>query len=146
MSSKKTVEAMYSALLPYTQECNSRLLGVGPSGGAGKSLALFLDKPDSSILLSTNQILPYLHEFEQYIETIVFQKIPFDPPDEPVLSARAAQFDNGFQEYSLPRAIMRFREILNALGKGSIKTKSKKVCHLLDSRLLNRGYGNLFIS
>ncbi|MEK9132426.1 MAG: helicase C-terminal domain-containing protein, partial [Patescibacteria group bacterium] len=140
MSSKKTVEAMYSALLPYAQDCDSRLLGVGPSGGVGKSLALFLDKPDSSILLSTNQVLPFLHEFERHIETIVFQKIPFDPPDDPILSARGSQFDNGFEQYNLPRAIMRFREILNILGRGN----SKKICHLLDSRLSNKDYGQLF--
>lgn len=141
MSSKKAVEAMYSALLPHAEAAGVKLLGVGPSGGVGKSLAIFLNKPAGSVLISTNQILPYIQDIEQHIDTIVFQKIPFDPPSDPLLSARAARFENGFEQYSLPRAIMRFREILNILGRGS-----KKTCHLLDSRLLSRDYGLKFIS
>ncbi|MFA6521941.1 MAG: helicase C-terminal domain-containing protein, partial [Candidatus Gracilibacteria bacterium] len=114
---------------------------VGPSGGVGKSLALFLNNPDTSVLLSTNQVLPYIQEIEDHIEVIVFQKIPFDPPGDSLLAARAEMFDDGFNQYNLPRAIMKFRAILGQLNQGT----TKKACHLLDSRLLSRDYGKLFI-
>ncbi|GEM_PF-5541146 len=144
LSSKKTVEAMYQTLLPIIQPTGTKLLGIGPSGGKGKSLALFLENPDRSVLLTTNQILPHLPEIESSIEVIVFQKIPFDPPNDPILSARGKQFENGFEQYTLPRAITRFREILAELGKSGTQS-TPKTCYLLDSRLKNRDYGRLFI-
>ncbi|MBI2639195.1 hypothetical protein HYW83_06450 [Candidatus Peregrinibacteria bacterium] len=143
LSSKKTVAAMYQALLPKIQPIGIRLLAMGPSGGKGKSLALFKENPEKSALLSTNQILPNLQEIENDIDIAVFQKIPFDPPNDPILANRSKQFENGFEQYTLPRAITRFREILAELGK-SAQNKSK-TCYLLDSRLKNRDYGKLFI-
>lgn len=142
LSSKKTVTAMYQTLLPKMPE-GVKLLGVGYSGGIGKSVALFSENPESAVLLSTNQILPHLEEIEENIDVIVFQKIPFDPPDDPLLACRAKMFDDGFKEYTLPRAIIKFRDLLAEL-RASAKNKSK-ICYLLDSRLKNREYGRLFI-
>jgi Rad3-related DNA helicase len=143
MSSKKAATAIYQALLPKMPS-ETRLLATGPTGGIGKSTALFLENPTNSVLIVTNQILPHLGEIEDHIEVVVFQKIPFDPPDDPILSARSKQFENGFEEYTLPRAIMRFRGILAELRASSKNTP--KTCYLLDSRLKTRDYGNLFWS
>lgn len=142
LSSKKTVTAMYQTLLPKMPE-SVKLLGVGYSGGIGKSVALFSENPEGAVLLSTNQILPSLEEIEENIDVIVFQKIPFDPPDDPLLSCRAKIFDDGFKQYTLPRAIIKFRDLLAEL-RASAKNKPK-ICYLLDSRLKNREYGRLFI-
>ncbi|MBI5413413.1 hypothetical protein HZA42_03650 [Candidatus Peregrinibacteria bacterium] len=139
-NSKKTVEAMYQALLPELQDRKINLLAVGLSGGVGKSLALFLDDPEHSALLTTNQILPYFHEIEDKLDVIIFQKIPFDPLSDPLISARGKLFENSFEQYSIPRAASKFRELMLELGKGTPKT-----CYLLDSRVLSRAYGQLFI-
>lgn len=143
LSSKKAVDAVYKTLLPKVQQHNVKLLAIGPSGGVGKGVALFLENPQNSVLLATNQIISCLQEIEDQIEVFVFQKIPFDPPSDPLLSARSSQFKNGFEQYTLPRAIMRFRELLAELGKG--KSKTAKTCYILDSRLLARDYGRFFL-
>ncbi len=140
LNSKKTVEAIYRALLPKVETLDVKLLAVGASGGTGKSLALFMENPEKSVLITTNQIMHRLPEIENAVDTIVFQKIPFDPPSDPLLSARSSHFANGFKDYTLPRAIMKFKELLAELGKSS-----PKICHLLDSRLNTRDYGRLFI-
>lgn len=145
LSSKKAVEATYQTLLPKMPKLDVKMLAVGPSGGIGKSLALFLENPEKAVLFATNQILQHLEQFEHQIDTIVFQKIPFDPPSDPLLSRRSSFFENGFKDYTLPRAIMRFREILAELGRDKGKNDQPKTCHLLDSRLLSRDYGELFI-
>lgn len=139
-NSKKTVEAMYQSLLPELQNRKINLLAVGLSGGVGKSLALFLDDPDHSALLTTNQILPYFHEIEDKLDVIIFQKIPFDPPSDPLIKARGSLFESSFEQYSIPRAASKFRELMLELGKGTPKT-----CYLLDSRVLSRSYGQLFL-
>lgn len=143
LASKKTLEAMYRALLPKVKQIfnEATLLAVGHSGGLGKSIALFLENPENSVLMATHQILPRLQEIEDHLEIIVFQKIPFDPPDDPLLKARAREFENGFENYTLPRAVMKFRETFLELGK----SKTLKHCYLLDSRLLTRDYGKMFL-
>jgi len=140
LSSKKVVEITYKMLLPKTPP-DVKLLAVGNSGGMGKSLALFSESPANSVILVTNQILPHLQEIESEIETIVFQKIPFDPPSDPVLKARSQQFDDPFNEYTVPRASIKFREFLNELGRGD----KPKTCFILDSRIKEKDYGNLFL-
>lgn len=144
LNSKKTVEAIYQALIPISQKSGARLLAVGYSGGAGKSVSLFLANPDSSVLLSTHQILAFFGELEPYLDTIVFQKIAFDYPDNPLASARANQFENGFNQYTLQRAIIRFRELLIELGKMP-SNGQPKTCWILDSRLHTRDYGKMFL-
>jgi DNA polymerase III epsilon subunit family exonuclease len=145
MSSKKTVEAFYQAMLKTVTDLGVKLLAVGASGGLGKSIALFNEKPDGSVLLTTNQVLQYLSEIEENVDVIVFQKIPFDHPGDPLIKARSAQFEDGFKEYSLPRAVSRFREVLSELNEDGEKTGKPKICHILDSRMMKRDYGKLFL-
>lgn len=141
LNSKKTIDAVYSAILQPMRQIGAKLLGIGPSGGAGKTISLFLQNPEKSVLLATSQVLAYLDEFKDKISAIAFQKIPFDPPADPIIAARLARFKNGFNDYSLPRAVIRFREILAELGKD----QREKTCWLLDSRLLTKDYGKSFI-
>lgn len=145
VQSKKMVEALYKALMPRAAQAgpnptNRRLLAVGLSGGMGKSIALFKEHAEG-VLLATPQILPFLHEIEDELETVIFQKIPFDPPSDALLKARASLFSDPFNEYTLPRAITKFREVLAQLGQGSAKK-----CYLLDGRLRTKAYGKLFAS
>ncbi|MEK7171269.1 MAG: helicase C-terminal domain-containing protein, partial [Patescibacteria group bacterium] len=141
LSSKKAVEALYGILLPEAEKLKVKLRAVGASGGMGKSLALFLENPTGSILLSTNQILAHFDEIEDEIKVVVFQKIPFDLPFDPLVSSRSNLFRNGFKNYSLPRAIMRFREMLIDLSKN----ETTKTCYILDNRLLTQDYGRFFL-
>lgn len=138
MASKKGVQAIYSALLRESQRYNVKLIAIGLSGGRGKSLALFLEHKDSAMLLSTWQIMADISEIEDELETVVFQKIPFDPIDDPIHKLRSSQFEDGFKQYTLARAMMRFRELIAELRRTKVKT-----CYILDSRIRTREYGRL---
>ena len=60
--------------MPEAEKLKVKLRAVGASGGMGKSLALFLENPTGSVLLSTNQILAHFDEIEDEIKVVVFQK------------------------------------------------------------------------
>lgn len=139
VNSNKSVEAFYKALLPYCESRNVKLLGVKVSGGTGKSVSLFLDDPTHSVLIATAQVLPYLENIGEHTDTVVFQKVAFDAPDNPICKSRCQLFNNGFTGYSLPRAIMKFRSLLSELSKQGVKK-----CYVLDKRLKSREYGDLF--
>ena len=68
-------------------------------------------------------------------------KLPFDVPSDPIVAARSETFDDPFSEYSLPEAILRFRQGFGRL----IRTQSDRgVVAIFDRRVMSKQYGRLF--
>jgi ATP-dependent DNA helicase DinG len=78
---------------------------------------------------------------------VTIDRIPFPRPDEPVMAARAALADeaggSGFRQVSLPRAAL-----LLAQGTGRLirTTEDRGVVAILDSRIVNKGYGKTLLN
>ena len=63
-------------------------------------------------------------------------------PSDPVIAARAETFENSFSEYTLPEAILRFRQGFGRL----IRTQSDRgIVAVLDRRIRSKQYGQLFL-
>ena len=56
------------------------------------------------------------------LSALVIVRLPFNVPSDPVFAARSEQFDNPFAEYSVPEAILRFRQGFGRL----IRTRSDR--------------------
>lgn len=140
LNSKKAVESMHRALMTHAREKNAQLVSVGPSGGTGKSVALFLENPTTTTLMATAQVIPFLRELESHLTTVVFNKVPFDHPEDPIFKTRSARSMNSFMEYSVPRAALRFKELLIELAQSGPKT-----FYLLDTRFATKDYGKIFL-
>jgi DNA polymerase-3 subunit epsilon/ATP-dependent DNA helicase DinG len=79
----------------------------------------------------------------QALSVLVIVRLPFDVPSDPIITARSETFENPFQEYQIPEAILRFRQGFGRL----IRTKSDRgVVAVLDSRILSKQYGQLFLN
>jgi len=64
-------------------------------------------------------------------------------PSDPIIAARSETFEDPFQQYSLPEAILRFRQGFGRL----IRTKTDRgVVVVLDKRLLTKSYGPMFLN
>ena len=72
----------------------------------------------------------------------VIARLPFPVPTDPIYEGRAAQFDDPFNEYALPQAVLRFRQGFGRLIRGST---DRGVFVVLDSRIVRRGYGQAFV-
>jgi DNA polymerase-3 subunit epsilon/ATP-dependent DNA helicase DinG len=73
---------------------------------------------------------------------LVIVKLPFDVPSDPIIAARSETFDDPFNEYNLPEAILRFRQGFGRL----IRTQSDRgVVVILDKRVLTKKYGRQFL-
>jgi DNA polymerase-3 subunit epsilon/ATP-dependent DNA helicase DinG len=78
----------------------------------------------------------------QALSVLVIVKLPFDVPSDPIVAARSETFDDAFNEYSLPEAILRFRQGFGRL----IRTQSDRgVVAILDKRVITKRYGRAFL-
>ncbi|MFL5667527.1 MAG: helicase C-terminal domain-containing protein, partial [Ktedonobacteraceae bacterium] len=81
------------------------------------------------------------------LSMVVIDKLPFDPPDDPVHEARVAQMkaagENWFGIYVLPQAVLRLKQGLGRL----LRTRDDRgVMAILDTRLHTKGYGKLVLN
>ena len=81
------------------------------------------------------------------LSLVVIDKLPFDPPDDPVHEARVAQMkaagENWFGTYVLPQAVLRLKQ---GLGRLLRTREDRGVMAILDTRLHTKGYGKMVLN
>jgi ATP-dependent DNA helicase DinG len=104
-------------------------------------------KDETSVLLGTMSLWQGVDVPGNSCVLVTIDRIPFPRPDEPVMSARAAQADagggSGFMQISLPRAAL-----LLAQGTGRLirSVEDRGVVAILDSRIVNKRYGSVLLN
>jgi DNA polymerase-3 subunit epsilon/ATP-dependent DNA helicase DinG len=73
---------------------------------------------------------------------LIIARLPFDVPSDPVFAARSETYENAFFEYSIPEAVLRFRQ---GFGRLIRRVTDEGVVVVLDKRVLSKRYGELFI-
>jgi Rad3-related DNA helicase/serine/threonine protein kinase len=80
------------------------------------------------------------------LSLVVIDKLPFDPPDDPVHEARVNQMkaknENWFGTYVLPQAVLRLKQ---GIGRLLRTREDRGVMAILDTRLHTKGYGRLVL-
>ncbi len=113
--------------------------------GEGSSTNTLLEtfrEADKAVLLGTRAFWEGVDIPGEALSVLVITKLPFDVPSDPIIAARAETFEDPFNEYSLPEAILRFRQGFGRL----IRTQSDRgIVVVLDRRLLNKKFGRLFL-
>lgn len=76
------------------------------------------------------------------LSLVVIDKLPFAPPDDPVLSARIEKINkegrNAFMEYQLPRAVINLKQGAGRLIRDETDRGVLMIC---DPRLITKSYG-----
>ena len=104
-------------------------------------------KDPKSILLGTISLWQGIDVPGPSCTLVAIDRIPFPIPDEPVMSARAAEADaaggSGFMQVSLPRAAL-----LLAQGTGRLirSVDDRGVVAILDSRIVTKRYGSVLLN
>jgi len=76
------------------------------------------------------------------LQCVIIAKLPFDVPSDPIFAARSETFDNAFFEYSVPEAVLRFRQ---GFGRLIRRGTDEGVVAVLDKRVLTKRYGQMFL-
>jgi len=136
------LENVYLNLMHELTAKDCKVLAQRLSGGRAKIFKAYMNDPRHSALLGTASFWEGVDIAGDALTTLVIHKIPFDVPSDPIYKVRSQMFNNGFMEYSVPRAILKFRQ---GFGRLIRSTKDYGVMICLDDRLLKKDYGKLFL-
>ncbi len=134
---KRTSKAITPALLK-----NDIFVYEQGEGSSANTLLENFRGAERAVLLGTRSFWEGVDIPGEALSVLVIAKLPFDVPTDPIVAARSETFDDPFSEYSLPEAILRFRQGFGRL----IRTASDRgVVAVLDRRVITKRYGKQFI-
>jgi len=122
------------------------ILAHGQDGNR-TSILQSLNKGENTIVLGANSFWEGVDVKGTGLTTLVITKLPFQPPTRPITSAKMeylqAQGKNSFAAYSLPQAVLKFRQ---GCGRLIRSADDWGTIVILDKRLLTKNYGKDFIN
>ena len=134
---KRTSQAISSALAK-----EDILIFEQGDGASEHTLLESFRSAERAILLGTRSFWEGVDVPGPALSVLVIVKLPFDVPTDPIVAARSETFEDPFQQYNLPEAILRFRQGFGRL----IRTQfDHGVVVVLDRRILTKRYGRLFL-
>ncbi|PJF32277.1 MAG: hypothetical protein CUN51_01220 [Candidatus Thermofonsia Clade 1 bacterium] len=79
---------------------------------------------------------------EDELRAVLLTRLPFAVPNDPLFLARGESYENAFQHYAVPSAVLRFRQ---TVGRLIGERRRHHVLVILDRRMISRDYAQLFL-
>jgi ATP-dependent DNA helicase DinG len=116
-------------------------LMIQGEGSRNELLARFREH-GNAVLLGSQSFWEGVDVRGEALSLVVIDKLPFAPPDDPVLAARIAEMNkqgrNAFMEFQLPRTIINLKQ---GAGRLIRDESDRGVLMICDPRLISKHYG-----
>ncbi len=142
----KLLNWAYDQLKPEFDADRILLLAQGKSGSRTNIINQFKDHRDS-ILFGTDSFWEGIDVPGDALEILLIPKLPFDVPSDPLVAARMEEIKkaggNPFFNYSVPEAIIKFRQ---GFGRLIRNNNDFGMVLVADNRLSRMQYGRYFLN
>ncbi|MBM4417250.1 MAG: hypothetical protein FJ033_02900 [Chloroflexi bacterium] len=119
------------------------VLAHGVDGLSRQQLLEAFRRDSRSILLGAASFWEGIDVVGDALSVVAICRLPFPVPTDPIQAARAELFERPFEQYSLPNAVLRWRQGFGRLIR-SHTDRGVAICY--DRRILARSYGATFIN
>jgi predicted DnaQ family exonuclease/DinG family helicase len=138
-TSHTQLRAAYTAIhAPLARE-GILVLGHGVDGAPRRQLLNTFKTNPRTVLLGAASFWEGIDVVGDALSVLVITRLPFSVPTDPVIAARSELFEDPFREYSLPQAILKFRQ---GFGRLIRSQTDRGVFVILDRRVQSKGYGS----
>ena len=138
----------YASLRAVAQRLRAPLMGEGiqvlaqsVDGSAQQLMTRFAEEPNS-VLLGTSSFWEGVDLPSGMLKALVLTRLPFQVPTDPIVRARSGQYQDAFNEFSVPQAVLRFRQ---GFGRLIRNKEDRGTIVIMDNRITGRSYGNSFM-
>lgn len=136
---QKTYEAISSL------DCPKTVLLHGKHGSRARLIGKMKENKNL-ILFGTNSFWEGVDIKGEGLAVVFITRLPFEPPQRPLVEARIRRLEergeNAFSSFSLPQAIVKFRQGAGRLIRSDI---DRGAIIILDSRVAKKKYGKAFL-
>jgi DNA polymerase-3 subunit epsilon/ATP-dependent DNA helicase DinG len=138
----------YASLRAVAQRLRAPLMGEGVQvlaqsidGSAQQLMTRFAEEPES-VLLGTASFWEGVDMPPGLLKALVLTRLPFAVPTDPIVKARSDQYDSPFNQYSVPQAVLRFRQ---GFGRLIRNKEDRGTIVIMDNRITAKNYGSSFL-
>lgn len=145
-TSYRMLKAVHQRLKEQLAQAGIQVLGQGLDSGNRSRLTRMFKDNSASVLLGTSSFWEGVDIPGNALSCLAIVRLPFQPPNHPLVEAKCEAYkksgQNPFMKYSVPQAVIRFKQGFGRL----VRTATDKGAVIVyDTRVIDTAYGKHFL-